>query len=227
MRLAQLNPSTLREQARAALRASIITGEIAAGEMYSVGSVAERLGVSATPIREALSDLAHHGLVVVVRNRGFIVPELEQHDLDEIFELRLLLEVPAVERLAGRVSEEDIAACRYDVERGKQAAAAGDLAGYLEADREFHLRLLGTLGNGRLVEMVDTLRDQVRLYGAADVAAGGGLVASAEEHGQLLAAIEANDSGAARDVMRRHLEHTRDDWVGRGKARGGDAAGLG
>jgi DNA-binding GntR family transcriptional regulator len=213
--LAQLKPATLREQARAALRAGIITGEIAAGELFSVGPVAERLGVSATPIREALSDLAHNGLVVVVRNRGFIVPELTAHDLNEILELRLLLEVPAVERVVGRVSGEDLAACRTEVDRGTRAAAEGDLSTFLEADREFHLRLLASLGNARLVAMVDRLRDQARLYGLKRLAAAGGLTASAEEHQRLLAAVEAEDAAAAGEQITLHLKHTRGVWAGR------------
>jgi DNA-binding GntR family transcriptional regulator len=207
--LAQLRPSTLREQARAALRASIITGEIASGELYSVGTVAERLGVSATPIREALSDLAHSGLVVVVRNRGFIVPELTEHDFDEILQLRLLLEVPAVEKIAGRISAEDVAACSVEVERGKQAARVGNLPRFLEADRDFHLGLLATLGNERLVQMVDNLRDQARLYGRTGIAAPEELVASAEGHERILAALEAGDGRAAREEMTLHLERAR------------------
>jgi DNA-binding GntR family transcriptional regulator len=222
--LEQLRPSTLREQARAALRASIITGELAAGELYSVGSVAERLGVSATPIREALSDLAHHGLVAVVRNRGFIVPELTDHDLDEIFELRVLVEAPAVEQIAGRLSLEELAACRHEVERGTRAAVAGDLAEFLEADRQFHLRLLEVLGNARLVDLVDNLRDQARLYGLSRLTATGGLVASAEEHERLLAAVEANDSASAREQMTLHLKHTRGAWAGRTETAGEDAS---
>jgi DNA-binding GntR family transcriptional regulator len=212
--LAQLRPSTLREQARAALRASIITGEIAAGELYSVGTVAERLGVSATPIREALADLAHNGLVVVVRNRGFIVPELTEHDLDEIFELRLLLEVPAVGRVAGRITDEELAAARVEAERGTHAALEGDLPTFLDADREFHHRLLRPLGNERLLEMVDNLRDQARLYGLNRLAQAGGLSASADEHQQLLKAVESNDAAAAEEKMTLHLKHTRGTWAG-------------
>lgn len=207
----------MREQACAALRASIITGEIVAGQLYSVGSVAERLGVSATPIREALSDLAHNGLVTVVRNRGFIVPELTDHDLDEIFELRLMLEVPAIGRVVGKLSADDLTVCREAVERGTRAAADGDLPTFLEADRVFHLRLLEALGNGRLVSMVDRLRDQARLYGLAYLT-GGGLAASAEEHESLLTAVEADDADVARELMTLHLKHTRGDWAGRTEA---------
>jgi DNA-binding GntR family transcriptional regulator len=210
-----LKPSTLREQAWAALRASIITGELVSGQLYSVASVAERLQVSATPIREALSDLAHNGLVTVVRNRGFYVPELTEHDLDEIFELRMMLEVPAVARLAGNVPPEVLKDCRYQVERSVEAASAGDLPTFLDADRDFHLHLIAALGNARLVETLDTLRDQARLYGLSHMTATGELAASAQEHERLLTAVEAGDADAAAEQMRLHLKHTRGVWADR------------
>jgi DNA-binding GntR family transcriptional regulator len=225
--LAQIKPSTLREQARAALRTSIITGELAAGQLYSVAPVAERLGVSATPIREALSDLAHDGLVEVVRNRGFVIPEQTEHDLDEIFQLRLMLEVPAIGHVVGRLTPEDIAISRAHVNRGKQAAAAGDLHTFLEADRGFHLGLLSSLGNTRLLEAVDSLRDQARLYGLSTISAAGQLTTSANEHGQLLDAIEANDATSAEHQMTLHLRHTRGTWAGHVEQTERHATGIG
>src|SRR4051794_29277007 len=88
----QLTAVSLREQARRYLRTSVVTGELEEGRLYSVGEFAQQLGVSATPVREAVFDLAHQGLVEVVRNRGFIIHPLKDQDLDDIFQLRVLLE---------------------------------------------------------------------------------------------------------------------------------------
>src|SRR5919202_296505 len=98
--LLRLEASSLRERAAEAIRNGITTGEIRAGELYSVPTLAARLGVSATPVREAMLDLANEGLVEAVRNRGFRVVELTDADLDEILEVRVMLEVPAAGRLA-------------------------------------------------------------------------------------------------------------------------------
>jgi DNA-binding GntR family transcriptional regulator len=210
----QLNRLSLREQARQAIRTSVITGELDEGKLYSVGDLAADLGVSATPIREALGDLEQHGLVRIVRNRGFMVVPVTTRDLDEIFEVRLLLEVPAVERLAGLLGEEDRQACRSLVVRGLQCAADSDIPGFLGADREFHLRLLAAHGNGRLVEVVDRLRDQARLYGLPQLAATGRLIDAAEEHKDILDALEAGDASRVRATLTHHLEHTRGLWAG-------------
>jgi len=100
------------------------------------------------------------------------------------------------------------------VRRCLRSAEARDLAGFLEADRAFHLTLLSSLGNQRLVEIVDRLRDQTRLYGLISLAPER-LVASAEEHAALLQAIADRDAQQARVQLQRHLEHTRGLWAGR------------
>jgi DNA-binding GntR family transcriptional regulator len=212
--LTQLEPSSLRVQARQAIRTGIITGEFVAGTNYPISYFAARLGVSATPVREALLDLANTGLIEVVRNRGFRIPNLTNHDLDELFELRLLLEVPSVGQLADVRSEEDVKECQSLAAQVQLYADAGDIKGFLQADRAFHMRLLESLGNKRLVEIVMRLRDQTRLFGLSHLAGSEVLTFAVREHEFLLKAIEHGDARKAEDVMRRHLEHTRGAWAG-------------
>jgi DNA-binding GntR family transcriptional regulator len=212
---APLERSSLREQVQVILRTSIVTGELEPGKLYSVGDFAERLGVSATPVREAVVNLAHLGLLEIVRNRGFLVPELADHDLDEILQLRLFLEVPAIEQLAGHLSAETLALCREHVQHCKEAAEHGSLIEFLDSDRAFHLCLVGALGNRRLIEMLGHLRDQTRLYGLRGLAEGGQLLISALEHETLLGAVEDGDARRGHDEIVRHLHHTRGSWAGR------------
>ncbi len=212
--LRQLKTTSLSRQARDAIRASIITGGIEAGKIYSVPALAERLGVSATPVREAMLELTNEGLVQPVRNRGFLVPRLSDHDLDELFELRLMLEVPSVGRAAGNITPQGAAECRALTAEIEAQAANGDLIGFLRADHLFHLRLLQELGNQRLVDIVGRLRDQVRLYGLPTLAESGLLIDSAREHAEILRAVEQGDRSRAEALMRRHVEHTRGAWAG-------------
>jgi DNA-binding GntR family transcriptional regulator len=216
----QLERASLRDQARQAIRTSVITGELESGHLYTIGAFARLLGVSATPVREALGDLANDGLVQIIRNRGFVVPPVSEHDLDEIFELRLMLEVPAIGRSAGRLDESALKACRLYVTQGNAAAVAGDLVAFLESDGAFHRQLLSPLGNARLVEIITRLRDQTRLYGLPQLAVQGLLTASAREHEELLEAVEAGDSALAKEQMTRHLKHTRGSWAGRSESSG-------
>jgi DNA-binding GntR family transcriptional regulator len=220
----RLSPVSLREQARRAIRIGIVTGEIKAGQLYTIGMVAERLGVSATPVREALLDLANEGLIEVRRNRGFLVPELTDDDLDELFQLRLILEIGAVELLLGRIGPLELDQCWQLEKLIEDCAARRDLTGFLEADREFHLYLVTLVGNRRLAEMVSRLRDQTRLYGMPHLALRGLLDESASEHGRIVQALQDRDVGALRKALSRHITHTRGLWAGRPEASPGQLA---
>ena len=207
---------SLREQALDVVRQALVAGEIKPGDIYSAAALAERLGVSNSPVREAMLTLVHEGLLEAVPNRGFRVVPLSDTDLDEVYQLRLLLEVPAMVQLAERgiaAERERLTGLAEEIER---AAADRDVIRFLETDRAFHLELLALQGNRRLVSIVANLRDQTRLYGLKMLAQQDMLGASAAEHRQLLAAIDAGDTERVSQLTRAHLEHTRHEWAGEG-----------
>lgn len=211
--LGQIQHASLRDEARRAIRAGVITGEIRPGEIYSASALAERLGVSATPVREALIDLANAGLVEALRNRGFRVVVMEESDLDEIFEIRTLLEVPSVGRVAGCLTDEraaQLGAILLDLE---SAAEAADLSRYLAADQAFHTGLLDPLGNRRLTDLVAQMRDQQRLFGLRAIVHSAGFLSSASEHRAILDAVLVGDKAAAESLTLSHLKHTRSEWA--------------
>jgi DNA-binding GntR family transcriptional regulator len=210
---APLQRTSLREQALALLREALISGRIADGVIYSSKALAAELGVSNGPIREAMLALVDDGLMEAVPNKGFRAVPLAPDDLAEIYEMRLLLEVPVVARLARRDLPADRAARLTDlVNTIERTARNRDLTGNLAADRDFHLTLLAAGGNSRLVSTVARLRDQTRLHNLRTINANGGLITSAEEHRPLLAAVMHHDEHTAERLMRRHLEHIRQDW---------------
>ncbi|MFE2109153.1 GntR family transcriptional regulator [Kitasatospora sp. NPDC059463] len=218
--MADLKPRTLisvqerlRDQVAHALRAALISGELRPGVVYSAPALAADFGVSATPVREAMLDLAREGLVEAVRNKGFRVTELTERDLDDFTEIRALIEVPTVGRVARTANADQLEALRPQAEAIVAAAGKQDLIGYLEADRQFHLDLLGLAGNARLVEVVGDLRKRSRLYGLNRLAERGELVSSAEEHLELLDLMIAGDAPAAESCMTRHLSHVRSLWA--------------
>jgi len=210
---APLQRTSLREQALALLREALITGRIADGMVYSSKALAAELGVSNGPIREAMLALVDDGLMEAVPNKGFRTVPLTSADLAEIYEMRLLLEVPVVAWLArGDLSGDHAARLTELVNTIEQTARSRDLTGNLAADRDFHLTLLAAWGNIRLVRAVARLRDQTRLHNLRTINADGRLVASAEEHRPLLSAIMRHDERTAERLMRQHLEHIRQDW---------------
>ena len=208
-----LHRTSLREQALAQLREALITGRIADGVVYSATALAAELGTSTGPIREAMLALVDDGLMEAMPNKGFRAVPLTPDDLAEIYQMRLLLEVPTVARVAtGGLLAGQAARLTDLVTTIEQSARRGDLIANLAADRDFHLTLLAATGNRRLVDTVARLRDQTRLHNLHALNADGRLVASADEHRPLLTAITRGDARATRRLIRQHLQHIAQDW---------------
>lgn len=203
----------LRDQVANALRAALIAGELLPGSVYSAPGLAADFGVSATPVREAMLDLAREGLVEPVRNKGFRITEVSERDLDQYSQIRALIEVPVVGQVTRTATREQLEALRPVAEEIVAAAREHDLIGYLEADRRFHLTLLGLAGNERLVETVGDLRKRSRLYGLTRLDERDELLPSAEEHVELLDLMLTGDAAAAEECMARHLGHVRSLWA--------------
>ena len=206
---------SLRETIEESVSAAITTGELPPGELVSVPALAAQFQVSATPVREAMLNLQKLGFVEPVRNKGFRVTEVSMRDLEEIVEVRRMLEAPAVARLAAAYPAEHDARLRALAERIVTAADSGDLAQYIAADVVFHLELLALLDNRRLVQVVAMLRRQTRLTGLAGLQNTLELHESAAEHERMLDLLAAGDGPGAEALMYTHIGHVVGWWAGR------------
>ncbi|MFI8785210.1 GntR family transcriptional regulator [Streptomyces sp. NPDC055105] len=204
--------TSVRGQVLDALRTALVDGELVPGEVYSAPVLGDGLGVSATPVREAMQQLAREGAVEVVPNRGFRVTERSARELAELAEVRALIEVPVVLRLARTVPVARWAELRPLADATAVAAAGGDRAHYAETDRAFHRAMLALSGNEQLVQVADDLhrRSQWPLPGGGPLSRRADLVADAAEHMALLAALEAQDLTVVRALVREHFAGAAD-----------------
>ncbi|MCB5908194.1 GntR family transcriptional regulator [Streptomyces pinistramenti] len=200
---------SVRGQVLAALREALLAGELAPGEVYSAPALAARYGVSATPVREAMQQLAGEDAVEVVPNRGFRVAERSARDLAELAEVRAMLEIPAVVRLARVLRPERWEELRPQAADCVTAAAHGDRVGYAEADRAFHHALMSLTGNRRLVEVTDDLLRRTQRPAGGSRLRRAELLADASEHSALLDALAAQEYDVAERVARAHLSAAR------------------
>jgi DNA-binding GntR family transcriptional regulator len=200
-------PASLADQAVAAIRGAVREGRLAPGRLYSAYQVAAELGVSRSPVREALMRLAEAGMVEFERNRGFRIVIPGPSDIAEVFQLRLLLEVPAARRAARDVSPGLAAALTAELHR-LRAAVDGDPAPFMRHDLQLHRLILDGAGNARLTALVANLRDTARTLGASTVGRSRGLAEIAAEHEPVVAAIVAGDPAAAGAAMAAHLTRT-------------------
>lgn len=156
--------SSLRDMVLRRVRADIVSGYAGPGTMYSVPTLAEEIGVSTTPVREALLELSNSGLITPVRNRGFRVEAATLEDLKNGFALRELLERFAVVQLAEQRLA-DTEPLRKLADAIADAVRHEDSRGYVEGDRAFHLELVSRVNNPMLTKFIMELRDGMRLYG--------------------------------------------------------------
>lgn len=210
---APIEKISMRERISHALRAAIISGELEPGMVYSAPSLGTRFGVSATPVREAMLDLVREDLVEIVPNKGFRVTEISESALDEITELRLLIEPAVVGKVTPSIPSADVAELRELAQKIVDAAAAGNLIEYTEADRIFHVRLLSYAKNGRMTTLVGELRAHARLYGLSALLARGELEQVAREHLAIVDTIERRDPEAVAELLREHISQTRGRWA--------------
>jgi DNA-binding GntR family transcriptional regulator len=200
--------ATLTSRALEALRVAIVDGRLEAGERYSVAQLAERFGVSRTPVREALLVLERQGVVRFERNRGVRVLETTAHDLEEVFALRLLLEVPATRRACALLRRDDLTALERELKAMERLAGEADESAFMAHDKRFHEVILRASGNRRLTTIVSQLRDLVRFRGASTVGRSRDLQAILAEHVVILDALRARDAEGAAEAMRAHLVET-------------------
>lgn len=210
-----VSQANLAELVHEQLKAMFVVGELKPGELYSVAQLAEGFGVSRTPVREALVQLAREGLVASERNRGFRVVELGQNDFEDIFEVRLILEVAAMEIVAARAlpAKAVFSQARAIYEKLQAAADKGSVVEFLRFDREFHLLLVSLAGNAWMTKILADLRDHMVLPGLRALARDQRLRSAGEEHLELLEALERGDAKSARDITARHIGRTMREWA--------------
>jgi DNA-binding GntR family transcriptional regulator len=188
------------------VRAGITAGELGPDATYSVYQLADLLGVSRSPVREALLRLAEAGLVRIDRNRGFRVLTPRAHDIEEIIDIRLALEPTAARRAAEQASGAEHEAIRETFEA--MTASLEDETRFWVADHALHDRLMRAGGNQRAAAIIDRLRATTALLGPPTTTAGRTLREIHDEHEPIVTAILRRDGADAEQAMRDHLART-------------------
>jgi DNA-binding GntR family transcriptional regulator len=195
---------SVRAQVLAELRGVLASGEFPPGRVCSAPALAERFGVSPTPVREAMQQLAAEGVVETVPNRGFRVIAQSPREAAELAEVRALLEVPPLLRAARVVPPARWEELRPLADDCVEAVSRDDRAEWAEADGAFHRALLGVTGNRQLVLTADEVRRRAQRPTVLAVPVHA-LAAAATEHLRLLDALCAGDLVAAENTLRSHL----------------------
>ena len=213
----------LQQQIHDNLLGKILRGELGPGAKISPPDIAASLGVSVTPVRDAVNLLAAEGLVRVRPRRGTIVTPMSGDDVAELYEIRLMIEPAAAELVAERATDPEIAGIRLLADRLESSPATGrdtvtDLDLYLaelSVDADFHTELVRAAGNRRLASLYAGLRPHVLVARINFPTMHRSRPDRRGEHLRVVEGIEARDGARARAAMTEHLQHALGDALRR------------
>ncbi len=202
-------PEPLSERVYATLREHLRAGRIRAGEPLAEGTLAEQLGVSRTPVREAMARLASEGLVVA-DGRSFTLPALADSDIEDIYALRFLLEPEALRLVAAnRPDRKALAPLRAALDDMTAAHEAGDSAAFMEANYRYRDAWTELVPNKRLVRAIQLYADHVRYLRAVTLDSAEVRAIVLRGLKQLTTALAAGNGDAAAEAMRKHLGNAK------------------
>ena len=208
--IAMLQASSLTSAVQQALERMITLGELAPGDKLNEASLAERLGVSRGPVREAFRMLEEAGLLTLKKNRGVYVRQVPLEEALEIYEIRAMMEAQVGALLATSASAEQIAALRTLLESMESAVAASDAPLYFQLNVEFHETLVSFAGNKKMLLLYRRLTRELDLFRRRNLSQQALLSNSIQEHREVLAAIASRDPERAAQTLRHHVLQSRD-----------------
>ena len=198
---------TLADQVYLAVRARILSGALKPGEFIREKEL-ERMGVSRTPIREALGRLASEGFLERIPHRGFRVPEESVGNLLQLYPIVAALDLLAGRLALERFTAEDVARLREINRALDEAGGRRDVRALIELNNRFHRVFSERSGNERLCDLLDDLRVQLARLEPGYYSSGGRAQQSAGEHDAIIQAIEAGDREAALSVLENNMSLT-------------------
>ncbi|MGN0334240.1 MAG: GntR family transcriptional regulator [Lachnospiraceae bacterium] len=196
----------LRDVVFQTLRQAILKGELKPGERLMEMKLADRLGVSRTPIREAIRKLELEGLVVMVPRKGATVANITEKDTKDVLEVRRTLEMFAAEVACERITSEQLQRLKMAAEMFEAAKGCEDLIRIAQLDMHYHEIIYEATHNERLIQILNHLRENMYRYRIEYLKDANYYDSLAAEHRQILEAIAAGDQKTARECMQKHID---------------------
>jgi phosphonate utilization transcriptional regulator len=204
-----LQGSSLSTIVQQEIERAILSGEYEPGAKLTEASIADRLGISRGPIREAFRMLEEAGLVRTEKNRGVFVRSIPLDEAVEIFDLRAAMEELVGRQLAERIKPAELKEVRALVDAMERAAKEKDARSYHLMNLQFHNRLVELTGNRKLTALYRKLINELSLFRRINLSVESMLPASASEHRQIVKAIASGDSQAAGKALYEHVMESK------------------
>ncbi|WP_425405520.1 GntR family transcriptional regulator [Hwanghaeella sp.] len=185
---------------------AILSGQLSPGDRLAESTIAKQMDLSRAPVREALRLLENSGLVEYKNNRGFFVHSITTASLEQLYELRIVIETAAIARLVQTNAEEAVRLLEDQVEEMRRLSIdPGDIMAHVDADMEFHRLICSASGNPRFLQMFDQISNEIRFVILVIGRLYDDAMTVTKTHEPIIAAIEARDAEAAVAALRYHL----------------------
>ena len=206
---------SLRARVFAVLEQAIINGEYKEGDMLNELRLTKELGVSRTPIREALTQLELEGLVKNIQNKGAVVVGVSQKDIEDIYAIRLRLDGFAARLAAENITDDQLDRLEQAVELQSFYAEKSDTENVRRFDSEFHNAIYEASNNRPLCAMLKSFHNQIRRARGISLGVSGRSAKSIEEHRGIFEAIKAHDADRAEALMTEHIQNAFANFKGK------------
>ncbi len=191
------------------LRDAIINGDLEPGERLIEISLAETLGVSRTPVREAIRELENEGLVVMTPRKGAEVAKISHSDLTDVLEVRRVLEALAIELACEKITDEELEALEVNLKEFKECIEDGTPAELSALDEAFHDIIYHATGNKRLIQILNNLRKQMYRYRFVYIKGINHKETLHSEHSRIIVALKSHDKSKAASAILDHIDNQK------------------
>jgi DNA-binding GntR family transcriptional regulator len=199
---------SLKEKAYDILKDLILTGRLEQGKLHNEKRLAEVLGVSRTPVREALLELSREGMVSFVPSKGVQVRKITTKQVQEVFELRRIIEGHIIKSISKQLTPADLKKIEKILGKQDRSSSKDEEAIFIEMDKEFHLFMASKMDNQQIETILKNLRDQIHLMGVRAIKDQSRSQQVLKEHQRIFSALKKRDAKKAHDELMRHLNNT-------------------
>lgn len=216
LNLEKLLPApSLKEMALSIIKEAVLSKKLEPEKMYTEAALTNELGISRTPVREALIHLASRGLIVYYPRKGFKIKCMTEEDVKDLFELRLVLELTVIRHITPNLTEESLAEIEKVWNQYLNVVQTGDPVGSIHANRDFHIRLAQLTENSYLINALDEIRDLTDLASVRSLEVDSRTLEATAEHERIFVELKRRSLEGALRQMEAHIRTTEERVLAR------------
>jgi len=204
---------SLKERAYDVLKELIFAGKLDPENLYNESRLAESMGVSRTPVREALLELSREGMITFMPGRGVKVQKITEEQVRDVYEIRKIIEGYVIKKIIRQLTSSDLTKIRDIIAKQEKMSERKDRLAFIKVDREMHFYLSAKLGNRQMDTVLLNLRDQIQRMGIKAVEGDARALQVIGEHYEILSALERKNEKEAYDKMMLHLCNSEEKLV--------------